>query len=206
MIGHANADRAPLRVLQAPRRLARGWQQKRKRPGRCGLEQPELPGVDARVVPDLAQVAADEREMMVLVGAAGLKPPTGEIMDLFTLTARSFLNKNVVDTQGDEFKKLFGGEQTPEQYEAWEDARAETARIAWRPYLYTQSMAHLLANVADLPTLLVWGKQDAVVPLAAGQLYQQKIAGSKLVTLDCGHMPEVEKPDDFIREVTNFLG
>lgn len=143
---------------------------------------------------------------MVLVGAAGLKPPTGEIFDLFNVTARAFLNKNVVDTQGDEFKKLFGGEQTPEQYEAWEDARAETARIAWRPYLYTQSMAHLLANVADLPTLVMWGKKDAVVPLSSGELYHQKIAGSKLVTLDCGHMPEVEKPDDFIREVTGFLG
>jgi pimeloyl-ACP methyl ester carboxylesterase len=145
------------------------------------------------IAAEMAVANAAQFKKMVLVGAAGLKPPTGEIMDLFTLTARSFLNKNVVDTQGDEFKKLFGGEQTPEQYEAWEDARAETARIAWRPYLYTQSMAHLLANVA-------------VVPLAAGQLYQQKIAGSKLVTLDCGHMPEVEKPDDFIREVTNFLG
>jgi pimeloyl-ACP methyl ester carboxylesterase len=157
------------------------------------------------IAAEMAVANSAQFKKMVLVGAAGLKPPTGEIMDLFILTARSFLNKNVVDTQGDEFKKLFGGEQTPEQYEAWEDARAETARIAWRPYLYTQSMAHLLANVADLPTLLVWGKQDAVVPLAAGQLYQQKIAGSKLVTLDCGHMPEVEKPDDFIREVTNFL-
>ena len=85
---------------------------------------------------------------MVLVGAAGVKPPQGEISDMFIVTARTYLNKNVVDTQGDEFKKLFGGEQTPEQYEAWEDARAETARIAWRPYMYTQSMPHLLANVA----------------------------------------------------------
>jgi pimeloyl-ACP methyl ester carboxylesterase len=158
------------------------------------------------IAAEMAVANSAQFRKMVLVGAAGMKPPSGEIYDLFTVTARAFLNKNVVDTQDEEFKKLFGGEQTPEQYEAWEDARAETARIAWKPYLFTQSMPHLLANVVDLPTLLIWGKRDMIVPLAAGQLYQQKIAGSRLVTMDCGHMPEVEKPDDFIREVTAFLG
>jgi pimeloyl-ACP methyl ester carboxylesterase len=68
-------------------------------------------------------------------------------------------------------------------------------------------MPHLLENIAGLPTLLIWGKQDPVMPLNAGELYHQKIAGSKLVTFDqCGHLPEVEKVDDFIKEVVNFLG
>ncbi len=145
---------------------------------------------------------------MVLVGAAGLKPPAGEIMDMFTMTARGYLNANVVDSRTNpEFAKLFGGEQTPEQFEAWEDARAETARIAWAPYMYTQSMPELLANVSGLPTLILWGKQDAVTPLSAGELYHQKIAGSKLTTFDnCGHMPAVEKPADFIKAIESFLG
>ncbi|MBE3602198.1 alpha/beta hydrolase [bacterium] len=145
---------------------------------------------------------------MVLVGATGLRPPSGEIMDMFTRTARGYLNASVIDSRNNpEFAKLFGGEQTPEQFEAWEDARAETARIAWAPYMYTQSMPELLANVAGLPTLILWGKQDPVVPLSAGELYHQKIAGSKLVTFDnCGHMPEVEKPADFIKAIESFLG
>jgi pimeloyl-ACP methyl ester carboxylesterase len=158
------------------------------------------------IAAEMAVANSGQFSKMVLVGAVGLRPPSSEIMDLFTVTARTYLNKNVVDTQGDEFKKLFGGEQTPEQYEAWEDARAETARIAWKPYMFTQSMSNLLGNVAGLPTLVLWGKQDQVVPLVAGELYSKKIAGAKLVTFDCGHMPEVEKPDDFIREVTGFLG
>ena len=144
---------------------------------------------------------------MILVGATGLRPPAGEIMDMFTVTARAYLNRNVLDQQGPEFQRMFGGEQTPEQFEAWEDARAETARIAWKPYMYTQSMEHLLENVVGLPTLLLWGKQDPVVPLASAELYHKKIAGSKLVTFDkCGHMPAVEKPDEFVAEVLKFLG
>src|SRR5579863_5936159 len=156
---------------------------------------------------EMAVNNAQQFNKMILVGATGLRPPAGEIMDMFTVTARSYLNHNVLDTQGDEFKKLFGGEQTPEQFEAWEDARAETARIAWKPYMFNQSMAHLLENIAGLPTLLLWGKQDPVVPLNVAEIYNKKIAGSKLVTFDrCGHMPEVEKTGDFVKEVLNFLG
>jgi pimeloyl-ACP methyl ester carboxylesterase len=144
---------------------------------------------------------------MILVGAAGLRPPTGEIMDMFTVTARTYLNRNVLDPQGNaEFNKLFGGEQTPSQFEAWEDARAETARIAWKPYMFNQAMPHLLENVVGLPTLLLWGRQDPVVPLSAAELYHSKIAGSRLVVFEnCGHLPEVEKTEDFVREVRNFL-
>jgi pimeloyl-ACP methyl ester carboxylesterase len=145
---------------------------------------------------------------MILVGAAGLRPPQGEIMDMFTVTARTFLNRNVLNPQETpEFATLFGGEQTPEQFEAWEDARAETARLAWKPYMFNQSMSHLLDGITGLPTLLLWGKQDAVVPLSVAELYNQRIAGSKLVAFDkCGHMPEVEKSAEFIKEVEGFLG
>jgi len=51
---------------------------------------------------------------MILVGATGLRPPAGEIMDMFTVTARAYLNRNVLDQQGPEFQKMFGGEQIPE--------------------------------------------------------------------------------------------
>ncbi|SRR5579875_2499479 len=144
---------------------------------------------------------------MILVGPTGLRPPQGEIMDMFTVTARTYLNRNVLNPNTNpEFKKLFGGEQTPAQFEAWEDARAQTARLAWKPYMFNQAMPHLLENVVGLPTLLIWGREDPVVPLSAGELYHAKIVGSRLVVLDnCGHMPEVEKVEEFVREVRNFL-
>jgi len=57
-----------------------------------------------------------------------------------------------------------------------------------------------------LPSLLVWGRQDGVVPLAAGELYRSALKASKLIVLEqCGHRPEVEKSSEFIREVENFL-
>jgi pimeloyl-ACP methyl ester carboxylesterase len=58
-----------------------------------------------------------------------------------------------------------------------------------------------------LPTLVVSGKQDKVVPLCTAQLFHDKIVGSKLTALDnCGHMPMIEKPREFMGAVQSFLG
>jgi len=57
------------------------------------------------------------------------------------------------------------------------------------------------------PTLLVWGRQDGLVPVAEGELFKKDIAGSQLVVFDqCGHMPQIEKPAEFNAAVIKFLG
>jgi pimeloyl-ACP methyl ester carboxylesterase len=54
--------------------------------------------------------------------------------------------------------------------------------------------------------LIVWGRDDAVVPLSTGQAYNKAIAGSELVVFDgCGHRPEIERADDFVDRVRRFL-
>jgi pimeloyl-ACP methyl ester carboxylesterase len=157
-----------------------------------------------------AEMAANDAKQfrrMVLVGAAGIKPLQGDIADMFMVTARAYLNASVSDPKGTpEFAQLYGGEQTAAQYESWEDARAETARIAWQPYMHNPSLPHLLEGVADLPTLLIWGRQDQVVPLSAGEVYHRALAGSELMVLDrCGHRPEIEKQPEFSQRLQKFL-
>ena len=144
---------------------------------------------------------------MVLVAPTGIRPPEGDIMDMFTVTARAYLDASIHEVQNTpEFAKLYGGEQTPEQFEAWEDARAETARLAWQPYMFNPSLSQLLGNVAGLPTLLFWGKQDKVVPVSAAEVYKKSITGAELVLFDnCGHRPEIEKQADFTQQVQRFL-
>ncbi len=160
------------------------------------------------IAAEMAANHAQQFRRMVLVGAVGIKPPQGEIMDVFIRPARVFLDASVLNPkETPEFATLYGGEQTPEQFEAWDDARAEVGRLAWAPYLYNPSLPHLLEGVSDLSTLLVWGAQDAIVPLSAGEVYKQSIPGAELVVLEgCGHHPEIEKSDQFITLVQKFLG
>lgn len=57
-----------------------------------------------------------------------------------------------------------------------------------------------------VPTLVVWGRQDALLPLSTGQRYASGIAGARIVVIDkCGHVPAAEQPAEFIAAVSEFL-
>jgi pimeloyl-ACP methyl ester carboxylesterase len=56
------------------------------------------------------------------------------------------------------------------------------------------------------PTLLVWGDEDRLIPLAHGRRLQRAIAGARLEIVPAsGHMPFIERPDEFLRVVRPFL-
>jgi pimeloyl-ACP methyl ester carboxylesterase len=56
------------------------------------------------------------------------------------------------------------------------------------------------------PTLIVWGKYDELANPAGADRLEQAIPGSKNVIIDnCGHMPQLEKADEFNRLVRDFL-
>ncbi len=56
------------------------------------------------------------------------------------------------------------------------------------------------------PTLIVWGKEDKLLPLADATTFNKGIAGSELVIFDgCGHVPQFEKAVDFNKAVIAFL-
>jgi len=160
------------------------------------------------VAAEMAANNAQQFRRMVLVGPAGIRPPGTEIEDVFINRARDYLDASVLNpSDTPEYANLYGGLQpTPEQFEAWEDARTEVARLAWAPYLVNPSLPHLLEGVSGLPTLLIWGHQDRIVPVSAAEVYRKSIAGAELVVFDqCGHHPEIEKSSEFIRVVQQFI-
>lgn len=66
--------------------------------------------------------------------------------------------------------------------------------------------AEALANVT-VPTLLLWGDKDELIPLECGQEAARAIPDAKLVVLpNIGHIPSIEAPDDFVRIVSAFAG
>ena len=90
--------------------------------------------------------------------------------------------------------------------EQWEVAREQSCRLAWRPYMYYRALPNLLSRLKSLPTQIIWGRENAIVPLSASQVYRESIPGSRLDIIDdCGHRPEIERPDEFVRLVKEFL-
>jgi pimeloyl-ACP methyl ester carboxylesterase len=57
-----------------------------------------------------------------------------------------------------------------------------------------------------VPTLVVWGGSDEIVPLAQGHAYAEGIPGAKLAIIpECGHGPSIEKPAEFVAVVIPFI-
>jgi len=56
------------------------------------------------------------------------------------------------------------------------------------------------------PTLILWGREDRLIPLNFAERFHKEITGSRLEVIDnCGHMPHVECPKEFVTAVLEFL-
>ena len=75
------------------------------------------------------------------------------------------------------------------------------ARTQWEMFPVETELARII-----VPTLIVWGAQDQLIPLAAGHKLSSLIKDSKLVVFDnCGHLPQEEMPARTIAEITQFV-
>ena len=58
----------------------------------------------------------------------------------------------------------------------------------------------------DVPTLLIWGRGDRVVPLSIGERLAQDLPNARLVVLErCGHLPAEELPEESYAALERFL-
>jgi 2-hydroxy-6-oxonona-2,4-dienedioate hydrolase len=57
-----------------------------------------------------------------------------------------------------------------------------------------------------VPALVVWGREDELISVTRAEKFRNGIPGAKLIVFEqCGHVPQLEKPDDFNRAVLDFL-
>jgi pimeloyl-ACP methyl ester carboxylesterase len=56
------------------------------------------------------------------------------------------------------------------------------------------------------PALIVWGRQDKIIPLKVGELLNRDLANSTLKIIEeCGHAPQEERPEETVPLVLEFL-
>ena len=75
------------------------------------------------------------------------------------------------------------------------------ARTQWGLFPIEQEL-----NKISVPTLILWGAEDALIPLAAGRKLNSLIKDSKLVIVErCGHVPQEELPEQVVEEMKKFI-
>jgi pimeloyl-ACP methyl ester carboxylesterase len=143
---------------------------------------------------------------LVLVDAAGIKPEVGEIAEILMVSQDVAKKLRFYDpTQVPDYDAVVNRQLTPEEEAVQWRNREMTSRLCWKPYFHNPKLPAYLRGV-KVPTLIVWGRQDAIIPLNCGELYQQALPNSRLHVIDrCGHSPALEKPQEFLQVVQAFL-
>ena len=154
---------------------------------------------------EMAAMDHGNLKALVLIDAAGVRPVKGEIAEIFMVSANTRAGQRFFDTSQVPNYESLTQEPTPEQVLVEHSNREMASRLCWKPYLHNPSLPHYLKKVTT-PALVVWGKQDAIIPLECGAMYQQALPNASLKVIDqCGHSPQVEKPQEFNKVVTEFL-
>ena len=146
---------------------------------------------------------------IVLADAAGLAPPTIDLDRIYQL------NNSTRDEIRANLKLIFA---TPalQNNEAFVD-QFMTQRVTTNDGYTINSLIESIKRREDFldarlgeikkPTLIIWGKQDGLLPLSDGEKFNKGIAKSEFVVFDnCGHVPQFEKAMDFNKKVLEFLG
>lgn len=152
---------------------------------------------------------------LILVDAAGYRFESGSVplgfrvagMPALQPLMRNLLPPGLMEKS---IRSVYGDPSrvTPELVAHYTDmARREGNRAALRQRLIQRNTGRE-ADIKDLklPTLILWGGQDRLIPPAYGRRFAQDIAGSRLVMFDTlGHVPQEEDPAATLVPVRAFL-
>jgi pimeloyl-ACP methyl ester carboxylesterase len=85
-------------------------------------------------------------------------------------------------------------------------AFARTIRSVIDPGGQTVSAMDRLYLASRMPTLIIWGDRDDIIPLSHAHTAHQAIPGSRLVIIEgVGHFPQVEAPKQFVNALVDFV-
>jgi pimeloyl-ACP methyl ester carboxylesterase len=161
-------------------------------------------GFGGWIAAEMATMAPAQLRRLVLVGAMGIKPERGEILDQALVSYIEYVRAGFHEPAA--LDRAYGTELPTPLLERWDVNRETTFRIAWRPYMFNPSLPHLLGGVRT-PTLILWGAEDRVVPLECGERYAKAMPAAKLAVIEkAGHLVDMERPADVARAIIDFAG
>ena len=161
------------------------------------------------VAAEIAALYPERIHRLVLVDAVGLWLDEAPIGELFGTTAPELATMLYHDQNHPiamMMRAMTDITQVPEEFVMVQlKALEAAARIGWNPYLHDPKLAHRLRRV-KARTLVLWGRQDGLVPVVYADRWRSLIPGARLEVLDsCGHLPSIEVPSRFADAVLRFL-
>jgi pimeloyl-ACP methyl ester carboxylesterase len=140
---------------------------------------------------------------LALIDPWGLRVDGTGGIDLFARTDEQALYDLSFDRKKAE--PLVARLLAPEGEDALLKGKMMTAKLAWQPRLFDPQLGKWLHRI-DVPTLIVWGREDRLLPTAYGAAWQAAIPGARLVAVaNAGHWPHVEHPTETATIIHDFI-
>ncbi len=170
-----------------------------------GLDTPVIVGhsLGGWMAVEMAVWYPERVKKLVLSNAVGIRVKGKPIADLFAMAPQELLAACFDDFTA--AMPLIPPEVNVDYLLAQYKQLTTLASLAWNPN-YDPKLERRLASVKT-PTLVIWGRNDRLIPVAYAETYHRLIAHSRLVILDgTGHMPMFEKPREWCKAISDFLG
>jgi pimeloyl-ACP methyl ester carboxylesterase len=163
-------------------------------------------------------------ERLALVGSGGLGREVNPVLRLLTFPGADTLLqvasaapvRSLVLGLGSVFGRA-GMQPAPATGELWRSyesladsatrkAFLRTLRAVIDPTGQAVSAENRLHLAADMPTLIVWGDSDPIIPVSHAYAAHEGITGSRLEIVEgVGHYPHCEAPERFVEVLTDFI-
>jgi pimeloyl-ACP methyl ester carboxylesterase len=176
------------------------------------------------VAMQLAYQFPERCDRLVLVSSGGLGREVHPLLRAAALPGSEFVLPLVCATKlrdaGDAVWHTlgrFGLSAGPDLDEMWRGYASLADRDAQQAFVHTLrtivdgggqrvSATDRLYLAAELPTLIVWGEDDRIIPIEHGLAAQEAIPGSRLEVFEgAGHFPHRSDPDRFIDVLADFI-
>lgn len=162
-------------------------------------------------------------ERLVLVCSGGLGEDVSWLLRALTLPGAEYvmplLFPSFVRDAGDALRRRLSafGLRAPRVEEEWQSYASLTDPATRQAFVKTlravidlggQSVsAHDRLYLADLlPTLIIWGEHDRIIPVSHAHAAHEAMPASELVLFErSGHFPHVEEPERFLHVLEDFM-
>ena len=168
-------------------------------------QHPEL--VDRLVLVDSGGLGREVSWMLkalTLPGAEFVMPAIfpGFIRDAGNWVSERLTSLGVSAPHAAEMWRAYGGlTEVPNRH-----AFVRTLRSVIDPGGQSVNANDRLYLTADMPTLIVWGSDDPVIPVEHGEAAHEAMPHSRLEIFEgVGHFPHAEAPEQFVEVLTDFI-
>jgi pimeloyl-ACP methyl ester carboxylesterase len=152
------------------------------------------------IAAELALLGSPRITAVVIADAAGLQLDDHPIVDFFTLTLDQVAELSYFTP--DAFRLNL--DTMPDAQKAAMAGNRSTLEVLGGRAMADPTLLDRLPAIT-VPTLVVWGAADRIVPVEHGRAYAAAIPGAGFQLIDtAGHLPQLETPDLFLQALQDF--